>query len=528
MNMKMAVFSRTLLSLSAIFVEIASASRCSPSLIEKPKLSGTSILDVQAQEALNFSAVSLGPGTNEGGRYTISFCNVTVTHTHPGWNDTITTQVWLPLEGWNGRFQGLGGGGYATGFGETYLTYAVSRGFASASTNGGLPVANGKDTIPTDLSWALNSENNVNWFFLEDYASKATNDMAVIGQQITKSYYKKPANYSYFAGCSGGGRQGLLMAQKYPDVFDGILAVAPALDIQRFIPAGFWASQVMNQLGVYPSPCEVNAFTEAAVKACDRLDGVEDGIISSPDHCHVKAADFVGMSYTCDSIRKTFSASSAEVIQAAWSGSRSISKHDGWYGVNKDAALGTAYVPTACSAKNACYSFGSDLFGNWLKYLVAKDSTFSTSNMTQEEFFKGLRSSNVDYSGMLGTNDPDLSNFKAKGGKMITWQGMADEAIPPLGTIAYYEEVLKNDPKAQDFYRFFEAPGVGHCYGGPGPIPNGAMSQLVEWVENGHAPVVLHATKGSNNTARDLCPYPLRQKYVGGDSRNATSFTCTK
>jgi hypothetical protein len=168
------------------------------------------------------------------------------------------------------------------------------------------------------------------------------------------------------------------------------------------------------------------------------------------------------------------------------------------------------------------------LFGNWLKYLVAKDSSFSTGSMTQEEFFDGLRSSNVDYSGILGTNDPDLSNFKAKGGKMITWHGMADEAIPPLGTIAYYEEVLKNDPKAHDFYRFFEAPGVGHCYGGLGPIPNGAMSQLLEWVESGHAPAVLHATKGSNNTARDLCPYPLQQKYIGGDPRNATSFTCAK
>jgi pimeloyl-ACP methyl ester carboxylesterase len=526
--MKMVVFSRTLLSLSTILVKIASASRCSPAFIEKPNLPGASILDIQAQEAHNFSATSLGPGTNEGGRYTISFCNITVTHTHPGWNDTIYTQVWLPLREWNGRFQALGGGGYATGFGETYLTYAVARGFASASTYGGVPVANGKDTMPTDLSWALSSKNNVNWSLLEDYASKATNDMAVIGQQITKSYYEKPANYSYFAGCSGGGRQGLLMAQKYPDVFDGILAVAPALNIQRFIPAGFWASQVMNEIGVYPSPCEVASFVKAAVEACDRLDGVEDGVISSPDRCQLNASDFVGKSYTCDGIPKTFSASTAKVIQAAWSGSRSVSKRDGWYGVNKDAALGTTYVPTACSANNTCYSAGSDLFGNWLMYLVAKDSSFSTGSMTQEEFFDGLRSSNVDYSGILGTNDPDLSNFKAKGGKMITWHGMADEAIPPLGTIAYYEEVLKNDPKAHDFYRFFEAPGVGHCYGGLGPIPNGAMSQLLEWVENGHAPAVLHATKGSNNMARDLCPYPLQQKYIGGDPRNATSFTCAK
>ncbi|KAF7621102.1 hypothetical protein AFLA_011416 [Aspergillus flavus NRRL3357] len=524
----MVVFSRTLFSLVAILVPIASASRCSPAFIVKPNLPGATILDIQAQERHNFSAVSLGPGTNEGGRYTISFCNITVTHTHAGWNDTIHTQVWLPLEEWNGRFQALGGGGYATGFGETYLTYAVASGFASASTYGGLPVTNGKDSMPTDLSWALSSENSVNWFLLEDYASKATSDMAVIGQQVTQSYYKKPANYSYFAGCSGGGRQGLQMAQKYPDLFDGILAVAPALNLQRFIPAGFWSSQVMNEINVYPLPCEVEAFTKAAVEACDRLDGVEDGIISDPDRCHVRAFDFVGKRYTCDGIQKSLSADSAKIIQAAWSGSHSVSEIDGWYGVNKDAALGTAYVSTKCSVNNTCYSSGSDLFGNWLRYLVAKDSNLSTSNMTQKEFFDALRSSNLEYSGMLGTNDPDLSRFKANGGKVIAWQGMADEVIPPLGTIAYYEEVLKHDPKAHDFYRFFEAPGVGHCYGGLGPVPNEAMSQLLEWVENGHAPAVLHATKGSNNTARHLCPYPLRQKYIGGDPRNATSFTCAK
>ncbi|KAJ5771390.1 tannase and feruloyl esterase [Penicillium nucicola] len=518
----------TLLPLGAILAEIASASRCSPAVIEKPDLLGASIINVDAQEAHNYSAVSIGPGSNEGGRYTISFCNVTVTYTHPGWNDTVHTQVWLPLKGWNGRFQALGGGGYSTGFGSTYLTYSVATGFASASTDGGLPAGNGKDAIPTDLSWALSSENNVNWLLLENYASTATNDMALIGQQITESYYKKAPKYSYFAGCSGGGRQGLLMAQKYPDVFDGILAISPAVNIEAFIPAGLWPSQLMDEDEHYPSPCEIEAFTQAAVAACDRLDGVEDGIISDPDRCHITAYDLVGKKYTCNGIQRKFTSSSAKIIQAAWSGSRSVSKNYGWSGVNKDATIGTYYVPTECSTNSTCHASDSALFGSWFKYLVAKDSNFLSNNMTRNEFFEALHSSVVDYSSMLATNDPDLSQFRANGGKMITWHGLADEAIPPNGTIAYYEEVLKSDPKAHDFYRFFEAPGVGHCYGGLGPIPNGAMSQLMEWVEKDHTPVTLHATKGSNNTARDLCPYPLRQKFIGGDSRNATSFTCAK
>ncbi|KAL7655361.1 hypothetical protein ACMYSQ_007314 [Aspergillus niger] len=525
----MAVFIATLLPLIAIFIDIAYASRCLPAFIKKPDVSGASVINIEAHEVHNFSAVSLAPGSNEGGLYTISFCNVTVTHTHPGWNDTVHTQVWLPLEGWNGRFQALGGGGYSLDLGTTYITYAVAMGFASASTDGGLPAGNGKDSsIPTDLSWALSDENNVNWQLLENYASKATNDMAMIGQQIIKSYYNKSASYSYFAGCSGGGRQGLLMAQKFPDVFDGILAVSPAINMPAFIPAGQWASLVMREIGFFPSPCEIKAFTQEAVKACDHLDGVEDGIISYPDSCHVKAADFVGKNYTCDGVQKAFTASSAQVIQAAWSGSRSVSERYGWYGVNKDASIGASYVSTECSANITCHSSGSDLFGSWLKYLVAKDSTFSSSNMTRNEFFEALHTSIADYTSMLATNDPDLSKFKANGGKMITWHGLADEVIPPNGTVAYYDEVLKNDPNAHDFYRFFEAPGVGHCYGGLGPCPNGAMSQLIEWVEKDHAPSVLHATKGNNNTERALCPYPLQQKFIGGDPRNATSFTCAK
>lgn len=524
----MLAFSPSLIFLIAIFVGLSSASRCSPAVIRKPHVVGVTILDVQAQEAHNFSAVSLGPGTNDGGRYTISFCNVTVTHTHPGWHDRIHTQIWLPLEGWNGRFQALGGGGFSTGFGSTYLTYAVAQGFASASTDGGLGTANGLSTIPTDLTWALSSKGNVNWLLLDNYATKATNELALIGQEITKFYYGKTAKYSYFSGCSGGGRQGLMMAQKYPDVFDGILAVAPAINLQTFIPAGYWASRVMHETGVYPSPCEVDAFTAAAVKACDKRDGVEDGIISFPDLCDIKAHDFVGMSYTCNGTQKTFSASSAKVIEAAWSGSRPVSKQYGWYGVNKDAQISSYYVPTQCSANNTCKSTGSDLFGNWFKYLVVKDPASTTNNMTEKQFFEGLHSSIVDYTSMLGNNDADLSNFKGAGGKLITWHGLADEAIPPKGTISYYEDVLKGDPNAHDFLRFFEAPGVGHCYGGLGPIPNGAMSQLIEWVEKDHAPAVLHATQGSNNTARDLCPYPLRQKYIGGDSRNSTSFTCAE
>ncbi|KAL2857347.1 Tannase/feruloyl esterase [Aspergillus pseudoustus] len=516
-----------LVVLGIISSGVCSALECSPTAISKPTLRGATVLDVEANEVRNYTTTGLAPGTNDGGIRTISFCNVTVIHTHPGWNDTITTQVWLPLEDWNGRFQALGGGGYSPGPGPLYLVYAVAQGFASASTDGGFAdpaVSN----VATDLTWALSSTNNVNWFLLENYASKATSDLADIGKQITASYYKTPATYSYFNGCSGGGRQGLVLAQEFPDAFDGILAVAPAINIESFIPAGYWPSHLMNRRNISLSACEVQGFIQAAVDVCDTLDGVQDGIISLPSWCNkVAAHDFVGQEYTCNGTQYTLTAAGAGVVQAAWSGSVSVaSREGGYYGLNKDADLTSFSIPTGCQIINGVEVCFNTLFTNWIVYLIAKDADFAIDEMTDAEFFHGLVRSKRDYAGMLAANNPDLSTFKARGGKMISWHGLADQAIPPAGIKAYYEEVLKRDRGAHDFFRFFEAPGVGHCYGGLGPVPNGALNQLVHWVEKGAAPDTLGADRGHNGTARNLCPYPLHQVYIGGDPSRAGSFTC--
>ncbi|CEN60317.1 hypothetical protein ASPCAL02758 [Aspergillus calidoustus] len=507
-------------TLGALLSGACAALECSPLAIGKPKLLGASIIDVHAHETHNYTTYGTGPGTNDGGLQTISFCNVTVIYTHPGWNDTVTTQVWLPLENWNGRFQGLGGGGYSTGIDSVYLPYAVAQGYASASTDGGH--AGGVITATLDLSWALSSTNNVNWFLLENYASKATNDMAEIGKQVIEAYYKAPPRYSYFNGCSGGGRQALAMAQAFPGAFDGILAVAPAINIETFIPAGYWPSQVMNRDNISLSACEVEGFTQAAVRACDALDGVGDSTISLPSKCKVSARDFVGQKYNCNGTEYTLTVSGAKAVQAAWSGS-GVS---GYYGLNKDADLTSFYIPTGSNAVDGIEFWGGDLFPNWIVYLAAKDPHFSVSDMTNAEFFDAIRYSQATYASMLATNSPDLSAFKAAGGKMIAWHGLADEAIPPKGIVSYYGEVLKKDRRAHDFFRFFEAPGVGHCSGGLGPVPNAALDQLVEWVENGAAPDTLRADRGSNGTERNLCQYPLQQVYVGGDPSKPASFTC--
>ncbi|KKY13771.1 putative feruloyl esterase b [Diplodia seriata] len=500
-------------------------SQCSPSTFAFPDLFGAELVHISASEVLNYSAVSVEPGLITGRRYTIDFCNVTVTYTHPGWNDTINVEAWLPLKGWNDRLMALGGGGYSTGMGSLYLTQAVSSGFAAIDTDGGHESG---QVAAQSLDWALSSPGNVNLYLLEDYASRALIDMTVIGKAVTQDYYSAAPEYSYFTGCSGGGRQGAMLAQRYPEGYDGILAVSPALNIENFIPAGFWATHVMQTLGVYPPPCEIAAYTQAAIDACDMLDGVADGIISAPRSCGFTAHSVVGQDFSCDNTTRQFTAAAATIVEAAWNGPRSASGNSGWFGVGKDSDLTSTYIITSCADDNTnCTSPPSELLSGWIKVLSAKDPNFDAAAMTDDDFFTYLRASEQQYHSMMSAADPDLSAFRAAGGKMITWHGLSDGVIPVNGTAMYYEQAMQLDSAVDDFYRFFEAPGLGHCNGGVGPVPEGALDQLMAWVEDGVVPETLD-TVGDGEQTGILCPYPLQQTYNGGDAKNASSFSCTK
>lgn len=171
-----------------------------------------------------------------------------------------------------------------------------------------------------------------------------------------------------------------------------------------------------------------------------------------------------------------------------------------------------------------------------IKYFIAKDGNFALENMTNEEYFRILHQSRNQYSSVIGTSDPDLSLFKARNGKLITWHGLADQLIFPNGTEHYYKRVAEQVEDVQDFYRYFEAPGVAHCRGGAGPQPVGELEALVKWVEQGVAPNELSAVNatlygGSPNAGqslptRKLCAWPKKQKYNGGDPLKAESFEC--
>jgi hypothetical protein len=224
------IFSISLFQFLFVFWQISSVfadpTSCSANTIAYPKLFGAQILALSAYERHNYSLPLLKITS-------LNFCNVNITYTHPGYNDSINIQVWLPLTGWNERFQGTGGAGYATGVMDQALAPAVAQGYAAVSTDGGHAV----DALTE--SWALVSSGNVNFDLLEDFASIALNDMTVLGKAVTKSYYGMAPNFSYWNGCSTGGRQGLMIAQRYPNDYDGILAGAPAINWPSFIVAEY-------------------------------------------------------------------------------------------------------------------------------------------------------------------------------------------------------------------------------------------------------------------------------------------------
>jgi hypothetical protein len=503
--------------------------QCSSSAIRYPLLRGAEFLSMTAAIVDNLSvtshwAANAFPVELSG----LQFCNVSLTYTHPGQGDVINVHIWLPMNHWNGRFQGTGGGGFATGMFDSMLSMAISQGYSAAATDGGHSAAPEKGASCSD--WALVSPGNVNLYALQNFASVALNDMTVIGKAVTESFYGAAPKYSYWNGCSTGGRQGIMMAQKYPEAYDGILAAAPAINMVRLVAALYWPQFVMNKLGIYPSQCELEAIAHAAVAACDELDGVKDGIIAAPGLCNFDAKSLVGKRITCGGDNIKISASAVEVAEETWKGPRSSTEKPLYPGLTKGTPF-QVLANTKCHENGTCHGTPFPMAPEWISYFIKKDPDFDVSTITtQKEFDKTFHASVQEFNSMIGTEDPDLSEFRDAGGKMITWHGIADPLIFINGTSEYYEKVQELDPDVRDYYRYFEAPGVWHCGMGKGAYPAHSLDALVRWVEHDEAPDILAAETQPNDDGKvrrlNLCPYPLVAAYQGGDTADARSYAC--
>lgn len=303
-------------------------------------------------------------------------------------------------------------------------------------------------------------------------------------KDLIKAFYGKDPEYSYWNGCSQGGRQGLAIAQRYPELYDGIIAAAPAIDYAYLSSYGFLGQQTMNELGEYPHPCEFDQITRAAITACDALDGVVDGVISSPNDCRDWFNPFEVVGETIEACPQSngtvvVSETAAKVVKALWEG-LTFEGELLYPGINPDANLtgdrNLRFLALTECQGGICIGLPPTAAPQWLSHPAAKDPNLDMSTLTRQEYDELVYSSNKEYSGLISMLDPDPSRFKKAGGKMITFHGLSDPLIPPCGTERYYKAVMEKVEDTRDFYRYFEVPGLAHCQPGVSSMPDDVLS----------------------------------------------------
>jgi feruloyl esterase len=455
-----------------------------------------------------------------------AFCEVTVVLTHPGDGDHAKVRTWLPVTGWNGRFQGLGGAAYLAGDNGVGLGTAVKNGYAATTTDAGVGDA-------LDTSWALDAKGRVNRALLQNFASRSQHEAAVVGKQVVDAVYGRSASYAYFTGCSTGGRQGYMEAQRHPHDYNGILADAPAVNWDEFEVATLWPQVVMNQSKTYPTRCEFDAFTKAAVHACDPLDGVADGLVEDPGRCDFDPRRLIGTEVVCEGRELTITAADAAVVRKIWDGPRTPSGRKLWSGVPVGADLAALAGVTEPDANGNVKGAPFQVPEYWVASWLQKDPSFDVSTINYGRFTELFRQSEAEYDKVIGTADPDLSAFRDAGGKLLTWHGQADQYIPTQGTVRYRRQVertMGGAGRVDAFYRLFLAPGTDHCGLNGTDGSTDGLAALTAWVEHDKAPRTLPATlinAHGEQVTRGLCAYPRVSRYVGhGDPATASSFRC--
>ena len=445
-------------------------------------------------------------------------CRVTATVTHPPAGDKVKIFLALPMKNWNGRFQGVGGGGFSGGS-PAAVRAPAAEGFAAGSTDTGHEGASG--------SFALDAKGRLNWPLIRDNAYLGIHEMTVTGKAIVRAFYGTPVRRSYFNGCSTGGRQGLMEAQRYPDDYDGIVSGAPAINWTRLHPEQLWGSLVMLEANDFLPMCKFNAAAAAATAACDGLDGVHDGVIEDPARCTYDPRALVGTSAgNCG----TFTETDADVIRRIWEGPR---RRDGsflWHGLTRGADFGGL----SGTQGNPPEGRPNPITLEWFRFFLTQDPQWDWKTMSRGAYEQLWDQSVEEFSAVLATDDPDLTAFRDHGGKILMWHGQSDPLIYPGGSIDYYNRVAKQmggPGRTSAFLRFFLAPGVAHCGGGPGAAPTGQLAAVIGWVEDGKPPETLLAIRrdqsGTVVRSRPLCLYPLVARYKGrGSTDDAASFEC--
>ena len=427
----------------------------------------------------------------------------------------IRFEVNLPAT-WNGRLYMFGNGGYAgesidAAARQSTAKRALARGFATAQTN------TGHDAQAEPLGTFAASPQK-----LVDYAFRAVHVTAMTAKALANAYYGTAPRRSYFDGCSTGGRQGLISAQRFPDDFDGIVNGAPVLNFSGTM-LGY--GQAQKSLAASPlTPEAIKTVADAVTTKCDALDGVRDGVVDDPRRCALAPASDIPRCAGDTAAAGCLTSAQLKTVEVIYApvmrGTAPV--FPGWL---PGAEAGWTPWFAAPNGRPVQWNFGETFFKNIAFGRPNPEYDWLTFNV--EADLDRIKPAQA----LLDATDPDLSRFKARGGRIVGYFGWADPALNPLMGVSYYESVLKAmGPSTQDFYRLFMVPGMLHCGGGAGTSTFDALTPLVTWVEKGTAPQTIAASRvvdGKVVRTRPLCPYPQTAIYKGsGPTDDAASFSC--
>jgi len=470
-------------------------------------LPDTTITRAEVVPAGAFSRSAVGRGSaGQAFSNPVPFCRVAAT-LKPSSDSDIKIEVWLPVSGWNGKFQAVGNGGWAGTISYPAMAEALRRGYATASTDTGHATEGG--------SFALGHPEK----FI-DFAYRAVHEMTVKAKAIVQAFYGTPPRYAYWNGCSTGGRQGLAEVQRYPDDFDGVIAGAQANPRTRLNAWQLSIGQAaLKDPAAFIPSSKYPAIHKAVVDACDALDGLKDGLISDPPRCRFDPQVLAcrgGDGPECLTLRQV------ETARTIMSPARTSRGEEVFPGYAPGTELGWGPLvggsePTSLAIDQYRFVVFKDPNWDWRTFNLDRDLALADK---------------VDR-GTINAIDPNIRPFTQRGGKLLMYHGWADQLVGPGTSITYYNSVVKalgGESATTGAVRLFMAPGMGHCGGGEGPNTFDTIKALEQWVEHGKAPdeiIASHATNGVVDRTRPLCPYPQLATYKGtGRTEEAANFVC--
>ncbi len=494
--------------LAAVLLAAAPARATSCEDLAKVSLPGTTVTMSKVIPAGAFEPPA-GTQKGKGGNpfaEAPAFCRVAATLA-PTPDSDIKVEVWLPVDGWNGKYQAVGNGGWAGVIGYPALATAVRRGYATSATDTG--------HVGATANFVPGHPEKLN-----DYAYRSEHEMTVRSKSLIEAFYGNRIKYSYWNGCSTGGKQGLTEAQRYPDDFDGIIAGAPANYMIHLHVWSVYVAQATHKDIDSALPADkLSLLHNAVLEACDAIDGVKDGIIDDPRKCHFDPAVLACKEGSGEACLNSSQVKAAKQIYAAPVNPRT--KKEVFPPMEPGSELGWTALAGPVPA-----SVATDTFKYWI--FNKPDWDFLTLNLD-----KDVETADKIDNHRNNAIDPNLKPYFSHNGKLLMYHGWSDQLIAPENSINYFHNVVNavGASKAADSIRLFMVPGMAHCQGGEGPNTFDQVTALENWVEHGKAPEEMTASRtraGAVDRTRPLCAYPQVAKYKGsGSTDDAASFACS-